>query len=184
MKNNLLLLLFATVVLFSVSCKTRSGKPRLLVFSKTAGFRHSSIPNGKAAIMKMGVDKGYIVDTTEDANYFTEDSLKNYSAVIFLHTTGDFLDMYQEADFERYIQSGGSFVGIHAAADAEYDWSWYGSLVGGYFESHPEQQDAVLQVLDQSHISTKHLPKEWKRKDEWYNFKKLNPDVKVLIKIV
>lgn len=183
MKNNLLLLLFAFVVLFSVSCKTRSGKPRLLVFSKTAGFRHSSIPNGKAAIMKIGVEKGYIVDTTEDANYFNEDSLKNYSAVIFLHTTGDFLDMYQEADFERYIQSGGSYVGIHAAADAEYDWSWYGSLVGGYFESHPEQQEAVLQVVDPTHISTKHLPKEWKRKDEWYNFKKLNPEVKVLIKI-
>ncbi|MFM9910766.1 MAG: ThuA domain-containing protein [Chitinophagaceae bacterium] len=155
----------------------------MLVFAKTAGFRHSSIPNGKIAIMKLGTENGFIVDTTENTDYISEDSLKNYAAVIFLHTTGDILNNYQEADFERYIQAGGGYMGIHAASDAEYDWGWYGKLVGGYFESHPEQQEAILNVVDQTHGSTKHLPKEWKRKDEWYNFKKLNPDVKVLIKI-
>lgn len=177
----LLLLAIALFTLFS--CSTRSGKPRILVFSKTAGFRHSSIPDGKAAIMKLGAENGFLVDTTEDPSYFNEDSLKNYSAVVFLHSTGDLLNNYEEADFERYIQAGGGYVGIHAASDAEYDWGWYGRLVGGYFESHPAQQDAVLNVVDNTHGSTKHLPAQWKRKDEWYNFKKLNPDVKVLIKI-
>ena len=153
------------------------------MFSKTAGFRHSSIPDGKAAIMKLGEENGFLVDTTENAEYFNDDSLKNYSTVVFLHSTGDVLNGKQEADFERYIQAGGSFVGIHAASDAEYDWGWYGRLVGGYFESHPEQQEAVLNITDNSHISTKHLPATWKRKDEWYNFKKLSKDVKVLITI-
>lgn len=172
------------LVLFAIaSCGSRSGKPRILVFAKTAAFRHSSIPAGKAALMKLGAENGYQVDTTEDAAYICEDSLKNYSAVVFLHTTGDLLNNYQEADFERYIQAGGGFVGIHAASDAEYDWGWYGKLVGGYFESHPAQQEAKLDVVDATHGSTKHLPKEWTRKDEWYNFKKLNPNVKVLIKI-
>jgi glucose/arabinose dehydrogenase/type 1 glutamine amidotransferase/cytochrome c551/c552 len=183
MKKIILLASLAVFCLFIFSCGSRPGKSRVLVFAKTAGFRHSSIPNGKAAIIKLGEENGFIVDTTENADYISEDSLKNYSAVIFLHTTGDMLNNYQEADFERYIQAGGGYVGIHAASDAEYDWGWYGKLVGGYFESHPQQQEAKLDVVDQTHGSTKHLPKEWKRKDEWYNFKKLNPDVKVLIKI-
>jgi cytochrome c len=178
------LLVVACTALFVISCNSkRAGKPRVLVFSKTAGYRHESIGTGKQAIIKLGQENGFEVDTTENADYFTEDSLKNYSAVIFLSTTGDVLKGAQENDLERYIQAGGGFVGIHAATDTEYDWGWYGRLVGGYFESHPEQQEAVLKVVDGSHISTKHLPKEWKRKDEWYNFKKLSKDVHVLLTI-
>jgi cytochrome c len=178
------LLVVACTALFVISCNSkRAGKPRVLVFSKTAGYRHESIGTGKQAIIKLGQENGFEVDTTENTDYFTEDSLKNYSAVIFLSTTGDVLKGAQENDLERYIQAGGGFVGIHAATDTEYDWGWYGRLVGGYFESHPEQQEAVLKVVDGSHISTKHLPKEWKRKDEWYNFKKLSKDVHVLLTI-
>ena len=183
MKQNVQLLCIVWLSAILFSCNKRSGPPRVLVLSKTAAFRHASIPSGKAAIMKLGQDNNFIVDTTEDANYIQEDSLKNYSAVIFLHTTGNLLNQYQEADLERYIQSGGGFVGIHAAADAEYDWGWYGRLVGAYFESHPRNQEAIIRVVDDNHPSTKHLPKEWKRTDEWYNFKKLSKDVKVLLTI-
>ena len=165
------------------ACNTRSGNPRILVFSKTSGYRHASIPAGKAAIMKLGQEHGFTVDTTEDASYFTEDSLKNYSAVIFLNTTMDVLNNFQEADFERYIQAGGGFVGVHAATDTEYDWGWYGRLVGANFQSHPKIQQAMLNVTDQTHISTKHLPKQWSRTDEWYNFKNMNKDVKVIMSI-
>jgi cytochrome c len=183
MNTYIRLLAWSLVACFIVSCNTRSGKPRVLVFSKTSGYRHSAIENGKAAIIKLGQQNGFVVDTTEDAGYFTEDSLKNYSAVVFLNTTGNVLDNYQEADFERYIQSGGGYVGIHAATDCEYDWGWYGRLVGAYFESHPAQQEATLHVADASHSSTKHLPKDWKRKDEWYNFKKLSTTTHVLLTI-
>lgn len=175
----------AIAVITSCSDK-RSGKPRILVFSKTVTFRHSSIEPGKLAIIKLGAENGFLVDTTENADYFNEDSLKNYSAVVFLNTTDtkdSLLNHYQENAFERYIQAGGGFVGVHAATDAEYHWGWYGRLVGGYFNGHPEQQEAVLHVVDKNHISTKHLPDVWKRKDEWYNFKNLNKDAKVLITI-
>jgi cytochrome c len=165
------------------ACNSRSGKPRVLVFSKTTGYRHGAIPAGKEAIFKLGAENGFEVDTTENADYFNEDSLQKYAAVIFLNTTGYMLNNYQQAHFERYVQSGGGFVGVHSATDGEYDWGWYNRLVGAQFESHPEQQEAKLDVVDQTHISTKHLPKEWRRKDEWYNFKRINPDVKVLIKI-
>jgi glucose/arabinose dehydrogenase len=172
-----------TLFFFSCSNNNSKGKPGLLVFSKTTGFRHTSIAAGKAAIMKLGAENGFYVDTTENAEKFTEDSLKKYAAVIFLNTTGDVLNYRQEAAFERFIQAGGGFAGIHSATDTEYDWTWYARLVGGNFESHPKIQPARINVVDKNHPSTKHLPDVWERTDEWYNFKKLNKDVNVLLKI-
>jgi len=163
-------------------CNKKSG-PHILVFSKTAGYRHASIENGKLAIMKLGKENNFKVDTTENAALFNEDSLKKYSAVIFLSTTGNVLNNKQEIAFERFIQSGGGFVGIHAATDTEYDWGWFGDLVGAYFNSHPKIQAATIIVVDSSNPSTQHLPAKWNRTDEWYNFKKMSTDVKVLLKI-
>ncbi|WP_315815728.1 ThuA domain-containing protein [Paraflavitalea speifideaquila] len=183
-EKTLWLLAIVALVFNLFGCnKSRPGKARVLLFTKSTGFRHTSIPQGIAAISKLGQENGFVVDTTENASYFNEDSLAKYAAVIFLHTTGDLLNQYQEADFERYIQSGGGYIGIHAAADAEYDWGWYGRLVGGYFESHPEQQVAKLLVKDSNHLSTRHLPHEWQRKDEWYNYKNLDSSVHVVLTI-
>lgn len=170
-------------VLFAFNKWEPASKPRVLVFSKTAGFRHESINAGKSALIKLGKENDFLVDTTENENYFNDDSLKNYSAVIFLSTTGNILNSPQQISFERFIQAGGGYVGIHAAADTEYDWPWYGKLVGGYFVSHPAIQEATMDVLDRTHSSTKHLDAKWVHKDEWYNYKDLNPDVKVLIKL-
>ena len=176
--------------LFHSCDRTNPGKPRVLVFSKTAGFHHESIPAGIAAIQKLGSINGFEVDTSTNSSRFTDDSLKIYAAIIFLSTTGDILDYRQEDAFERYIQAGGGYLGIHAAADAEYDWNWYGKLVGGYFLDHPgihdsfpNVQEGVFLVSDPGESATKHLEKEWKRKDEFYSYKKLNPDVKVLLTI-
>jgi hypothetical protein len=126
-------------------------KPRLLVFSRTEAFHHTSIPAGNAALLKLGKEHGFEVDTTTDNTAFREENLKQYAAVVFLSTTGNVLNSEQENAFERYIQAGGGFVGIHAATDTEYDWGWYGRLVGAYFESHPKTQDATLRVLNTSH---------------------------------
>lgn len=156
---------------------------RILVFSRTLGFHHASIPTGIAAIQKIGRENNLEVDTTTDANFFNSKQLKKYAAVVFLSTTGNVLDDQQQVAFQEYIQKGGGFVGVHAATDTEYDWPWYNQLVGAYFKSHPKQQDAVLHIMDASHISTMHLPKEWKRFDEWYNFKSIQPGLHVLITI-
>jgi hypothetical protein len=133
MKKHIIYFSLACYV-FILSCKeesagSKSGQ-RVLVFAKTAGFRHSSIANGKAAIQKLGKVNDFNVDTTEDPTVFTEENLKKYSAIIFLNTTGDVLNYRQEAVFERFIQAGGGFVGIHSATDTEYDWTWYAKLVG------------------------------------------------------
>ncbi len=156
---------------------------RILVFSKTAGFRHQSIPDGIAAIEKLGAEQGFAVDATEDAATFTDENLGRYAAVLFLSTTGDVLNDEQQASFERYIGDGGGYIGIHAATDTEFDWPWYGELAGAYFDRHPAIQPAVLDVIDRSHASTRMLPRRWERTDEWYDFKSINPDIRVLMTI-
>ncbi len=107
------------------------------MFSETAGFRHDSIPNGIAAIEQLGADNDFNVDATEDSTQFNDANLAQYDAVIWLSTTGDVLTDDQQGAFERYIQAGGGYVGIHAAADTEYTWPWYGEMLGGYFRNHP-----------------------------------------------
>jgi type 1 glutamine amidotransferase len=131
-----------SIVLLTFSCsKKRADKPKVLGFSKTAGYHHESIAAGNVAIQKLGSQNNFDVDTTTDASMFEEDSLKKYAAVVFLSTTSNVLDNFQEAAFERYIQAGGGYIGIHAAADCEYDWGWYGRLAGAYFISHPGIND-------------------------------------------
>ncbi|UZD22669.1 ThuA domain-containing protein [Algoriphagus halophytocola] len=183
-----LLLLGLVACLGFLSCNSRSGNPKVLVFSKTAGFYHESIPQGVAAIQKLGSENGFDVDTTTQGSSFNEKNLAQYAAVIFLSTTGDVLDHVQEAEFERYIQSGGGFVGIHAAADTEYHWGWYNKLVGGYFidhpginDPHPNVQAGQVNVVDSSHPSTSFLPSPWERTDEWYSYQKMNPEVNILM---
>jgi len=173
-------LLFTSLL---ISFSSILAKPKVLVFTKTAGFYHQSIEPGKIAIMKLGQEKGFTVDTTSNADWFKKENLKRYAAVIFLNTTGDVLNPAQEKAFEHYIQSGGGFVGVHSAADTEYDWEWYGKLVGAYFLSHPKQQEARLNILDNSHVSTQHLPEFWMHFDEWYNFKNLSSKTTILIAI-
>lgn len=158
----------------------------VLVFSKTSGYYHESIPDGIAAIQKLGSENGFQVDTTKDASKFTDSNLRKYKAIVFLSTTQDVLNNDQEKAMENYIRSGGGFVGIHAAADTEYKWPWYNKLVGAYFKSHPNNpnvRNAVINVTDKDHPSTKELPDKWERSDEWYNYKDINPDLKVLARL-
>jgi len=144
---------------------------RVLVFSKTAGFRHSSIPPGITAIRQLGAQNGFSVTATEDAGQFTTANLAQYQAVVWLSTTGDVLNAAQQTAFEAYINGGGGFAGVHAAADTEYDWPWYENLVGAYFHSHPATQTATVRVQDRGNASTAHLPPAWSRYDEWYNYR-------------
>ncbi|MFE9045941.1 lectin [Streptomyces sp. NPDC007818] len=144
---------------------------KVLVFSKTAGFRHSSIDDGVVALRGLGTANNFTVDATEDAQTFTAGNLAQYKAVVFLSTTGDVLNSTQQTAFEQYIQGGGGYVGIHAAADTEYDWPFYEGLAGALFHSHPAIQPATVKVEDRAHDSTAHLGAAWQRTDEWYNYR-------------
>lgn len=176
----LVYLIFFCLILQSCS----DNKPKVLVFSKTKGFRHQSINVGKPAIQKLGTENNFLVDTTENADAFTEENLKKYAAVVFLSTTGDVLDLQQQNALKRFIQAGGGFVGVHAAADTEYDWWWYNKLVGAWFQSHPKTQKAkIIKVANDDPRFTIQVPETWERTDELYNYKKIADDLTVLYKL-
>ncbi len=154
--------------------------PRVLAFSKTAGFRHASIPTALTAIDQLGAANGFTVNRSDNAADFTDANLANYDAIVFVSTTGDFLNDPQQFALQQYIRSGGGYAGIHAASDAEENWSWYGQLVGAFFDRHPAIQQATIKVEDKNHPSTAHLANTWVRTDEWYDFI-TNPRAKVKV---
>ncbi|MER6008802.1 ThuA domain-containing protein, partial [Nonomuraea angiospora] len=154
---------------------------KVLVFSKTAAFRHDSIPNGIQAIRDLGAANDFAVDATEDANAFSTANLAQYKAVMFLSTTGDVLNDNQQAAFQTYVDGGGGYVGVHSAADTEYNWAYYGQLMGAWFNNHPAIQQATVRTEDRAHAATAHLGATWSRTDEWYNYRtNPRPNVRVL----
>ena len=167
----------------AIDFKIPASKRGVFIFSKTAGFRHDSIPVGIACLKRICREEGFDPDATEDAALFTDEILKAYDVVVFLNTTGDVLNDEQQGAMERFIKRGGGFVGVHAASDTEYDWSWYGGLVGAYFKCHPAIQPAQLNVIDRDHPATRSLTKVWYRTDEWYDFRAPPVSVRRLIEI-
>ena len=157
-----------------------SATPRVLAFTKTAAFRHDSIP---AAVDFVRAQHRYAVDVTDDARAFSARNLRRYAAVVFLLTTGDVLDPAQQRAFQRYIGRGGGYAGFHSATDTEYDWPFYGRLVGAYFQSHPAVQPATVDVAG-AFARAARLPNRWVRTDEWYDFRtNPRPHVHVLATI-
>lgn len=156
------------------------GGVNALVFTRTAGFRHASIPAGIAAVQALGRLHSFGVDATEDPQAFNDENLSQFQVVIFLNTTGNVLSDFQQGALERFIRRGGGFVGVHSASDTEYDWSWYGGLVGAWFDSHPAIQGATVRVANPPHRSTAGLPPTITREDEWYNFRD-NPASRVTV---
>lgn len=158
-------------------------QPRVVVFSKTEQYRHASIPQGVSALQTLAQTRGWEISATEDAAQLVT-ALDDANVVVFLSTTGDVLDATQQAAFEAFIAAGNGFVGVHAASDTEYDWAWYGGLVGAYFKAHPAIQTASIVVENTSHLATAGLPNPWSREDEWYGFRtNPRPDVQVLLKL-
>ena len=186
-KSIIILLFSISISLNGQETEAPTKRPDLvLVFTKTEGYRHESIATGVKTLRELGRKNNFIVLRTESEEDFTAENLANYQAVVFLSTTGDILNEEEQTAFENYIKSGGSYLGIHAAADTEYEWDWYGKLVGGYFESHPNNpnvREAKIEVLDKTHSATAHLNDTWLRNDEWYNYKNLNSNVTVAMNL-
>jgi hypothetical protein len=159
-----------------------AGLDAVLVFSKTNGYRHAAIPDGIEALRELGAEHDFRVETTEDSTAIRPGRLDAVDVVVFLNTTGDVLGPPGQDALRTYVESGGGFVGVHSATDTEYDWPWYGRLVGAYFKRHSRVTEATVRVADAAHPSTAGLPAEWTRRDEWYDFRS-NPrdSVRVLL---
>ena len=156
----------------------------VLLFTKTNGFVHrAGINAGINLIPKIGEKNGFNVYHSNVSKDINEENLKKIKTIIFLNTTLDILNEQEQQIMENFIKKGGGFVGIHSAADTEYEWEWYGNLVGAYFKSHPPVTTATIQTINNKHISTKHLDDLWEIKEEWYNYKNINPDITILLNL-
>ena len=144
--------------------------PRVLLFSKTLGHRHDSIPSAIRALQTTAAARSWQISATEDASWFEDVRLDGFDVVVFLMTTLDVLDEAQQAAFERFMRKGRGWVGVHSASDTEYSWAWYGQLVGAYYRTHPGISPARVRVERRNHPSTRGLPAVWQRSDEWYSF--------------
>lgn len=168
MRLHLPMLLGSFALLLSSAAGATPPVDRVLIFSKTTGYRHESIPTEVATLRRLADEAGMAADQSEDANDFTDKNLARYRVVVFASTTGDVLAPAQQRAFEEFVRRGGGFVGVHSASDTEYDWPWYGRLVGAYFQSHPAgmQSSHVQPERDGRPVGT-----AWPIRDELYNFR-------------
>ncbi len=143
---------------------------RVLVFTRTTGYRHESIPAGVDAVRALAAEDGLAADHTEDAGRFCPDDLAGYRTVVWLSASGDVLDADQRRAFGDWLAAGGTFAGVHGASTAERSWPDYETIVGARFTHHPEIQTAEIHVEDADHPSTASLPPLWRHTDEWYDF--------------
>jgi type 1 glutamine amidotransferase len=164
--------------LLLVGCTTPK---TVLIISKTAGYRHASIEFGVQAISTIAHDLDFKVLATEDCSILCTET---YDVVVFLNTTGTILNKEERDCLRSFVEEGGGFLGIHSAADTEYDWPWYGeTLLGAWFVSHPPVSESTITIHDRSHPSTVHLQADWICTDEWYVYDRVPEKSRVLLSV-
>ena len=151
----------------------------VLVITETKGWVHDSIESGLKLIQNIGNKNNFNVYHSDNSSVITYKNLKEIKTIIFLNTTEEILTDFEQKVMESFIKSGKGFVGVHAAADTEYNWQWYGKLVGAYYRNHPEVMNG--KILTINHKITNHLDSEWEIEDEWYNFDYVNYDINILL---
>ncbi len=160
---------------------------RVLVYSQTTGFRHASIADGITMLRRIAASSGIALDFSESGADFTAANLAQFRAVVWLSTTGNLLDASQRQAYQAWLEAGGGYVGIHAAADCSYDWPWYGDQVlgnGAWFRAHPAIQNATVIREDAVDLSTRHMPPSFVFNEEWYNFRaNPRPVAQVLLRL-
>ena len=189
MKN--LLLLLISFLMINTACNAQKEQEfeksiNILVFTKTAGYRHASISSGLKMLSDQSEKQNWVITATEDASLLRDDFLERFDVAVFLNPTGDAICDAGQIAFEKFMKTGKGFVGIHAAADFEYEWEFYGDLVGGYFRAHPPAQKATVIFENFDHPAMKPFEgkKTYTTVDEWYSFKENpRPNVNVLAKL-
>lgn len=158
-------------------------KVKVLVYTKNGkGYVHDNIPSAVEAIKKIGTEKGFHVEVSEDPAVFTAENLKQYAFLLFPSTNNDVFDTEeQRVAFRRYIQAGGGFVGLHSVIGTERNWKWFKMMLGGSFVWHPKFQPLEIKVLDKKHPSVAGMPSVWTKEDECYFMKEMYPGVNVVM---
>lgn len=150
--------------------------PGILVFSKTAGWRHDAgIAGANLFLAELMESRGQGIFTTENGSVFNPDDLERFDLVVFNNVTDDVLSPDQRAAFEAWFADGGAWIGLHSAGDNTHQhWPWYqDNFIGTVFTGHPADpqfQAARLVNLRPSHPVMAGIPSSWQMRDEWYSF--------------
>jgi type 1 glutamine amidotransferase len=174
---------FGALLILGLATETAGAQRKVLVYTRNhtadgKGYVHANIAASVAAIRKMGAEKGFGVDVSEDPASFSDTNLRQYAALVFSNSNNEaFADEAQKDAFRRYIQAGGGFVGIHSASGSQRDWPYFWSVVGGKFVGHPKQQRFTVRVVDSARVATEDVPTEFEWTDEFYFIDHLNPGI-------
>ncbi|NVN19048.1 ThuA domain-containing protein [Muricauda sp. HICW] len=179
-KQRPLLVLFLLAIIFPLMTWGQKAD-RILIFTKTRGYAHASIPAGVEAMQEIAAKRNIQVDTTSNVEWFTSEKLKPYAALVFISTNGSVLNEEQREAFKEYIHSGGGFMGVHGASAGARTWPWYQEMVGGAFSSHPEPKEGVLLRGNLLHPINRDFPEHMVWKDEWYNFSQVEEGLTILL---
>lgn len=150
--------------------------PAILVFSKTAGWRHNEgIAGADRYFADLAHEKGYGLFTTANAAVFNAEDLARFEVIVFNNATGDGLTAEQEAAFEAWYADDGAWIGLHGSGDAsQNNWLWYQStFIGPEFIGHimaPQFQTARLVGIKSEHPVLDGMPADFELEDEWYSF--------------
>ena len=179
----LLIALFLHALSAQGQAKVSWKKVNVLVYTKNGkGYVHDNIASAVAAIQKLGSEKGFQVDVSDDPAVFTEENLKQYTFLLFPSTNNDVFDTEaQRVAFRRYIQAGGGFVGLHSVIGTERNWTWFKMMLGGTFVWHPKFQPLEIKAIDKRHASVSGMPSVWKKEDETYFMKEIYPGINVVM---
>ena len=177
---------------------------KLLIFSKTNGFRHDSIPVGTVAITLLGKKTGAWTAThSEDDSMFEPDKLKEFDAVLMLNTTGEVFRpakmpsdpkakqevLDREARLKdslvAFVKGGKGLAGTHSATDTYHNWGAYNDMMGGAFINHPWHTKVPIKNLAPKHpVTAAFGGKDFEIADEIYQFRSdtaLGKDRKILL---
>lgn len=142
----------------------------VLIYTSPDRWHDKTIPVAMTEFNKMAEKHTFGLDWTQQPSNFNDENLKKYDAIVFFHSRGYELSEEQMQSFRKFIQGGGGFVGIHASSAAHRQTDWYKKLVGRMLKDHPEEQTAVMRVVDKNFPATMHLPDSWVWTEEWYSW--------------
>lgn len=180
-------LLVMLLGVLSASCTTVPARQQsVLIFSHTTGYRHDSIAPAIPALKAIVERNGAVAVASEDPAVF--DKLDRFAAIFLLSSTTDpkrpdseWLVGPRRAELQRFVRRGSGIVAIHAAADSHYHWPWYGQMIGGQFERHPDGTPNGRLSCTGRHPITAGLPPHFERIDEWYVVRGYDPALKPLV---
>lgn len=161
-----------------------SGKKVLIYTKNGEGYVHDNIAASVEALEEICAGMSIKTTVSDDPALFDGKKIHRYDAIIFSNSNNEaFENEQQRENFQKYIRSGKGFMTIHSACASERDWPWFWALVGGTFVRHPPLQEFDIKIIDDTHISTTHLPEIWKWEDECYYLHQLNPAIHVLLAV-